>query len=917
MKENVPMLIRQAREKLGLSQAALAARLEVSTNTVRNWENGRSTPAISIRPLLETVLEISLQEQQETTPALISTQPDAATRVPYEVTASTQQSLKEKNRMQMLNRVHLRWIRGVLENSLYLATLIRLGLRERPHAVANPWRLVVQESSQVPERHLPPGTSLTKVYDEYNEEILVLGEPGAGKTTLLLDLTKDLLQRAERNDAHPLPVVFNLSSWAKKSLPLQGWMIEELQTKYQIPKRLAQEWVVGHQILPLLDGLDEVVASSLSSCIEAINSYRQEHGMMAMVVCCRKADYFRQSMRLLLSTAVEVQPLTAEQIDAYLTQAGKDLTAVRVALQQDPILRDVASTPLMLSTIAATYHDQPISSMLALHSVAERRQMILENYIERVLEQRGSFKKEAKLQQTKSYLAWLAKHMLLHGQTEFYVERMQPDLLDDASAQRGYRTTIIRSIYALQCTIIGALFAWIFGGKPEPGNMRGVGDGLLGLLGSGPGNAILGWMAPGLGGGLEGGGMFGMILGLVFIVVTLLIDVSGSSQQVSWAALRAQLVKSLLIGLRNGIVSGGCIGSLCGLFFFAIRQDLSYAFSQALGFGAFTGNIIGLVSLLVVTLRVSPEREEASSLSVGLVTRLIDGIVIGGCGGLGFGLVSSLLVNVQQGAIYGGIVGIAFGLTFGFAGGTRLIRDVGTISPAEIVRWNWHHAFANWSGILIKGLVIGLMIFLMVMIVLGSAGSLLHDSVYAWKYGCVYGIIVGASATVASILTGILNSGWESNTLDERHLMRPNEGIRRSLYNSLFAAGCFGPIGGIASGGMVGFAFGLIAALPGWPVLALGFAIILGSVFALEFAMLRGGIAFLAHYLLRWYLWREKYLPWRYIRFLDYAASRILLRKIGGGYIFHHRMLLEYFAAYGGEVASRSSEEEPVIIKRA
>jgi hypothetical protein len=30
---------------------------------------------------------------------------------------------------------------------------------------------------------------------------------------------------------------------------------------------------------------------------------------------------------------------------------------------------------------------------------------------------------------------------------------------------------------------------------------------------------------------------------------------------------------------------------------------------------------------------------------------------------------------------------------------------------------------------------------------------------------------------------------------------------------------------------------------------------------------------------------------------LDYAAGRIFLRKVGGGYIFIHRMLMEYFAS--------------------
>jgi hypothetical protein len=42
---------------------------------------------------------------------------------------------------------------------------------------------------------------------------------------------------------------------------------------------------------------------------------------------------------------------------------------------------------------------------------------------------------------------------------------------------------------------------------------------------------------------------------------------------------------------------------------------------------------------------------------------------------------------------------------------------------------------------------------------------------------------------------------------------------------------------------------------------------------------------------------RLAYKPWRYARFLDYCVERIFLRKVGGGYIFVHRMLMEYFAA--------------------
>jgi hypothetical protein len=58
-----------------------------------------------------------------------------------------------------------------------------------------------------------------------------------------------------------------------------------------------------------------------------------------------------------------------------------------------------------------------------------------------------------------------------------------------------------------------------------------------------------------------------------------------------------------------------------------------------------------------------------------------------------------------------------------------------------------------------------------------------------------------------------------------------------------------------------------------------------------------GGLAYLQHYILRALLWGTRAMPWHYVRFLDYAAERILLRKVGGGYIFVHRQLLDYFAS--------------------
>jgi hypothetical protein len=59
---------------------------------------------------------------------------------------------------------------------------------------------------------------------------------------------------------------------------------------------------------------------------------------------------------------------------------------------------------------------------------------------------------------------------------------------------------------------------------------------------------------------------------------------------------------------------------------------------------------------------------------------------------------------------------------------------------------------------------------------------------------------------------------------------------------------------------------------------------------------------------------KRRYAPFQYVRFLDYAAERIFLRKVGGGYIFVHRMLLEYFASIGEakKISERAAAEGQV-----
>jgi hypothetical protein len=163
-----------------------------------------------------------------------------------------------------------------------------------------------------------------------------LGEPGSGKTTTLLELARDLIARAEKDSTLPIPVVFNLSSWAeqrqkrsKKRQPqaekpqaIAQWLVNELRAKYGVPSKMGRQWIEKNDLILLLDGLDEVKSEHRRACVDAINDFRLEHGLTGIVVGSRTREYEELASRLKLNGAVLIQPLTSEQIDHYIAAGG-------------------------------------------------------------------------------------------------------------------------------------------------------------------------------------------------------------------------------------------------------------------------------------------------------------------------------------------------------------------------------------------------------------------------------------------------------------------------------------------------------------------------------------------------------------------------------------------------------------------
>jgi serine/threonine protein kinase/GTPase SAR1 family protein len=541
-------------------------------------------------------------------------------------------SVSRTNRQRLLKKVRTFWIAGVLERSLYGNALVALGLEEQPDVVASPWQLVLHHPTSVP-RPLPAGTHITEVYDAADGELLILGAPGSGKTTLLLELTRDLLDRAERDEQHPMPVVFNLASWATHQQPLADWLVEELNSSYQVPRKLGQALVEAEQILPLLDGLDEVAPKVRTACIETINGYRQEHGLLPLVVCSRSADYLAQEARVQLGSAVAIQPLTEQQVDDYLVRGGQRLQALRQLLRKDADLRALAKTPLMLNVLMVVSQGTPQPEFTTTGSLRMKQEQIFASYVQRALTRRSTGTRYTH-QQTMHWLSYLAGQMRRQSQTVFYIEQMQPTWISGAGMFEAYRWLAVRLPGVLIGLLVTLVVFTTFFFLNIPAIITGI------LLG-------------GLLGGLLSEGSITQPPATIGVKV----------RSIPWQ----QFIRWLLVGVLIGLGVGLSFGLGIGLSF---EPSVGQIFGPDVGLSA--GLSFGLCSILLQVFLVKSHKAPSPSQALlpvwkmkwqrlirsaalrngvlaGLSFGLSSGLTAGLFSGLGFGLTTAALVFGEKG----------------------------------------------------------------------------------------------------------------------------------------------------------------------------------------------------------------------------------------------------------------------------
>lgn len=194
---------------------------------------------------------------------------------------------------------------------------------------------------------------------------------------------------------------------------------------------------------------------------------------------------------------------------------------------------------------------------------------------------------------------------------------------------------------------------------------------------------------------------------------------------------------------------------------------------------------------------------------------------------------------------------IAVMVVFRAADGRNYRNEVRMV---EALGWSWPSA--------IKGLLLALLM------------AVIAEAIEAALIG-----YNGMSRTLLTFgLAGLLLGGLRGRRLQETAF--PNQGVWLSIRNGIIAA--------LTAAFSLGAVTLMIRGITDALLMMLFMILFVGAIY--------GGSNVIKHYLLRLILWYKGKFPGACILFLDYAVGLVLVRKVGGGYIFTHRLLQEYFA---------------------
>ena len=347
-----------------------------------------------------------------------------------------------------------------------------------------------------------------------------------------------------------------------------------------------------------------------------------------LVVCCRREEYEQAQSKLeQLNGAIYLESLSDEQIQKYLQNLNRSYIWDETISKESDLV-ELVRKPLFLTMLVVAYQGRAIRNYKELFEAYITQQ--LNNY-----ENQGTYPpgKSPSDKQTLHYLIWLARTLEVQRETEFLIERLQPNWLISSKAKKLYRL-IIGLTSGLIVSLLLGIFLWL------------LYNFFIGLLF-----------------GFISGVFIGLYVGIYYGLSSL-----DLYEKLKWSRQKL-LNKGLLYGLLGGCLSGLFAGKINGLtsgLFFGL-------------IGVFIGIFVGGLD----TFENNIVEKEIPNQGIWLTLRS------GVFGGLFVGILLAWIMSLRFRLVIGLTYGIVMGLISGQVAVTQHILLRFLITLMGYAPWNY------------------------------------------------------------------------------------------------------------------------------------------------------------------------------------------------------------------------------------
>ena len=735
----------------------------------------------------------------------------------------------------LLQKVKTFWIAGFLEKSLYQMVLLDLGKEARPDAIDHPWESVLELPDQVGQA-VARETKIIDIFDQVNRALLILGEPGSGKTTALVELARDLVIRSENDKEFGQAVPVIFN--------LSSW---------------------AEQRRPLIDWMVAELALKYQVPKQLGRAWLEENRLLPLL---DGLDEVKAEYRSACIDAINIFGNTFGLAGLVVCSRLQEYIKLPVRLKLNGAISLQALTPMQIDA----YLTQAGSRLVGLQAaLAEDEELLTLAASPLILSVMALAYQDLTVDELTSKPASTVEERRRHL-FDTYIERMFKRHGSGTQAYSPEQTTVWLAWLGQKMVQHKQSIFFIEGLQPawlaERNTRRAYI--LLSRIVIVASYLLHSWFE----------GLFvGMGLGVLDIFRFERPErIAKKSKPVPEEPGPSQdsgsdmFVKTCArCGFKNHKSATQCVNCFTNLHWAKVNlgkfqgteedtKRIGMEYRKQHGLPATEAS-------LPSPPQVSPGSDARNLRSIPFTTYLIWIVILRI---FSFGLVHHGYADT--GALVFVVIS-SFFLSLVLWWKSHLTNLSDEIQPAESVQWSWRQALTSCASLFVF-LVIGAFLFTRNYTPVGTSLS--------GPLGLAVLCLSVLFVSLPFMLPAALRGGLKVKKVETKSY--PNQGIWLSLKNTILMTAGFGTLTFITT------LFVRLLSPSYQPDLLF---------VVLFFALWEGGLAVVQHYSLRLIFWRNKNMPWNYARFLDYAAERIFLRKVGGGYIFIHRLMMEHFAELG------------------